>query len=202
MADAVRNLMNDGGAVISNTDDLQLVNTSSQGQPPQAALVERCDRVLARLWRGGDLSTMSGNKSHAGQGASLQDGETRILEEDDQSFLEDVLNCNFVPWAVRYATGDDMPLVKISIPLPYNEDGKEARETDKFFIDLGLPLGKRDVYARHGRRQPDDDDEVIGKVEEPEALEVEGKPLVVSTLEETEELSEEELPDEDEDSWE
>lgn len=197
MVDAVSNLMVDGCAVISNGDEIQLVNTGSQGQPPQAILVERCERVMARLWRGGDLSTISGNKSHAGQGASLQDDEKRILEEDDQTYIEDTLNCNFVPWAVRFATGDSDPLVKISIPLPDGENSQQAQSTDKFFIDNGLPLGVRDVYARHGRRRPDDDDEVVGgksetapSAEEPGQEEV---PAVEPTVEQTEEV----LPEEE-----
>mgnify|MGYP000863118662 CR=1 FL=1 len=95
MADAVETFISDWRGVLygdDGTGTIELIRADgSAGGIPFPALLERTDRALSALWRGADLSSMSSGAG-AGTGASLQDGETEILEVDDALMISERLN--------------------------------------------------------------------------------------------------------------
>jgi hypothetical protein len=67
--------------VLSNGEGIEAIDIKGGGDLPYPKFVERSDRALARLWRGGDLGTMS--KDGDAVGSQPQQDETEALEEDD-----------------------------------------------------------------------------------------------------------------------
>lgn len=162
LEEAVANFMNDWGAVMNLDGAIEFVKAGeSSSNLPMPGLVDRCDRVIAALWRGGDLSTMSA-QGEAGQGASLQGDEGDILLQDDAELIAETFNAQVLPWITRYQFGDE-PLVEIQIPIPERSDSTKELEVDKFFLGNGLALSARDLRERYGRREPDADDVVVGE---------------------------------------
>lgn len=122
-------------AVLSEGTDIEAIDVSTRGELPYPALVERMDRILCALWRGSDLSTISGNNQ---VGASAQWYESTVIEEDDAAAVGDTLNRNVDAQLVRLAFGDDEPLAKFRLKLPDYEEHKCELEIVERLASLGM----------------------------------------------------------------
>lgn len=153
---AVRDFMSDFAAV--GNADIQFVTPSGGTLNPMKDLVEYCDQRVMQLWRGGDLGTRAGANNAVG--SEIQQTEMEILEGDDIAMVQAVLNRSLDPWVIRYALGDEWPLARLEIQTPEHFDSQQERETDRFFIEHGIPLALDDLYSRHSRRKPEPGDEI------------------------------------------
>jgi hypothetical protein len=140
----------EGMPVVTNTgDDIKVVDFAVGGNIPFPGLVERMDRVLAAMWRGADLSTLSRDR---GYGASLQEKESCVLEQDDGELVAETLHRYVDRWVVRYLFGENVePLARVKVlvsGLPATAD--DAR-IDEFLLKHGAPLSVASVLERYGR---------------------------------------------------
>ncbi len=122
-------------AVLSEGTDIEAIDLSTRGELPYPALVERVDRMLCALWRGSDLSTISGKNQ---QGASVQWYESTLIEEADAAMISDTLNRNVDAQVIKLALGDDAPLAKFKLKLPDYEMHKYELEIIERLAALGL----------------------------------------------------------------
>lgn len=166
MANAVAAFGNDWRSVIFGDDgtgkiELLTVNGSASVLP-MPALIERVDRRLTAMWRGADLSTMSSNEGQ-GTGASLQDGETDILEFDDALTISETLN-EAERTVLAYHFGADVePLAYIRLLVPQREDLKLLLEVVTRLVALGAPFAIAEVLERFGWSMPKDKEQLLGK---------------------------------------
>ena len=130
-AAAVQKFSSDWSAVFNRDNTVELVETKNQGESLFATLVDKMDRAMTALWRGGDLSTMSVRNA---AGASLQQNEADILETDDAQMISETLTTQVSRYVLQYHFGDAPPLAYIKI-----------RSNDK--RDIGLDL-KVDQFLR------------------------------------------------------
>jgi phage gp29-like protein len=77
-------------------EPISLITARGEGTLPFPPLVERMDRAMASLWRGCDLSTLSADN----KGASVQEGESDILLEDDALMVSETLNLYIDKWVI------------------------------------------------------------------------------------------------------
>jgi hypothetical protein len=109
----VEDILNGNAVVHSSSDDVKVLDLAVGGNIPYPGLVDRIDRMIAALWRGADLSTISRDR---GYGASLQEKETCALEEDDAELLTETLNEYVDKWVIRYLFGEDaQPLANVKV---------------------------------------------------------------------------------------
>jgi len=155
MVDAVVAIASDFSCVTSKGDLIEKIDLSTEGQLPYPPLVERMDRALAILWRGGDLSTLS--KGGEAVGSQSQQGESEMLEEDDAGMIGETLNTWIDPWVIRYTVGDDRPLAYVKIRTQNRQDTKLEIEVDKFLLQSGAPLSVESTLERYNRPQPEPD---------------------------------------------
>lgn len=114
MEEAVRAFGQDWAAVASMQDTIELVEVKGGQNLPFPPLVDYCDRALAALWRGADLSTISQGKE--GVGASLQSDETNLLLEDDAKLISETLNERVDRFVLEYTFGPGVePLAYIKL---------------------------------------------------------------------------------------
>lgn len=137
--------------------EVKPVDASSKGELPYGPLVDRCDRRLAGLWRGGDLSSMSAKDQ---TGASLQGSETDTLTADDAVMIEEVINTKLIPLVIRYTLGNATPLVKFQLQRT-NAQTKQDLDIYDHFFRWGVPVSIADVRDRFGVSTPSDTDETI-----------------------------------------
>lgn len=165
LKEAVDGLAADLRIVRSRSAEIKLTQIATQGEMPYGPLVERMDRRLAAIWRGGDLGTLS---RADGVGAEGQMSETDLLEEDDCAWLTDTLNMGLDTLVIQNVFGPGTtPLAYIKIIYPRRQDVTKDIQVDTFLRDSGVPLGVRATMERYGRTEPDEDDELLSKPSPP-----------------------------------
>ncbi|MBB5033162.1 phage portal protein family protein [Prosthecobacter vanneervenii] len=159
MAEAVEAFGQDWAAVLYGDDGMvkdpiQLIRAEGgTGSLPMPAIMERVDRRFTALWRGADLGTLSAKDS---AGASLQDGETDIIEQDDALTISEKLNeierivlgFHFGPKAAAN------PKAYIRIIVPQSEDLKLLLQVVQTLVGMGVPMAVADIQERFGLAQP------------------------------------------------
>jgi phage gp29-like protein len=155
MADAVESFCQDWAAVIygdEGSGKIELVTAQGNANSmPMPALIERVDRRMTALYRGADLSTFS---SSQGTGASVQDGESDLIEQDDALMISERLN-EIEEIVLRWWFG---PRVKIKayirLIVPQSEDLKLLLEAVEKLVKLGAPIAVADILERFGFATP------------------------------------------------
>src|SRR5436190_10809490 len=138
--------------VTNSTDDIKVVDFAVGGNIPFPGLVERMDRVMAAMWRGADLSTLSRDR---GYGASLQEKESCVLEEDDGLMISETLNRYVDRWVIKYLFGDEAePLARVKLLVSGRECTMDDAHVDEFLLKHGAPLSVASVMERYGRAMP------------------------------------------------
>lgn len=151
--------------VRSSSQQVNKVDFGAEGELPYPALVDRMDRALSRLYRGVDLSTISSSQGE-GRGASLQEDEGEILEQDDAAWLSRTLvkvSRQVLEW--HFGAGV-APLAYVKVlerPKPQNVDSD--LKIDAFLLKSGVELSKDYAREKYNRPKPDAADELMGSAE-------------------------------------
>jgi hypothetical protein len=102
-----------------------------------------------------------------GTGASLQEGETDLIEQDDALSISERLN-EIEEIVLRWWFG---PKVKVKayirLIVPQSEDLKLLLEATDKLVNLGAPIAIADILERFGFATPKDGTELLGKREQP-----------------------------------
>ncbi|HEX7859001.1 MAG TPA: DUF935 family protein [Verrucomicrobiae bacterium] len=159
MEDALRTFMTDLSVVTNTAESIDVIDLKGAGQPPFSELVERMDRVMASLWRGADLSTLSRDR---GYGATLQEQEALVLEQDDARLLSEHLNVTVDRWVLDQLFGPDAPaLARIKILVTPQESTPQDLAIDQFLIAHGARLPLAQTLERYGRVQAKHDEPAL-----------------------------------------
>ena len=156
---AVANFGREWGIVTDRSTAVDTVSLANGGTPPYPALVERMDRAIATLYRGSDLSTISGGEGSVG--ASQQGEEADILEQDACEMLSEALQEQVERPFIRYVFGDGEPLAYIQISPVSHPNLDMEMKIDQHLAGLGARLSKREALERYQRTEaaPDDPDD-------------------------------------------
>jgi phage gp29-like protein len=152
---AVQEFSQEWAAVTNRSGEITLVEAKSTtgGVGPFEPLVDRMDRVITQLLRGGDLGTTSGqNKT----GASLQEDESEILETDDSKIIEETLTAQVSRPALDWKFGPDTPqLVYLKLRTTPRRNLQDDIAVDEFLLNAGAPLAVEDTLERYSRSMPE-----------------------------------------------
>lgn len=152
---AVQDFSQEWAAVTNRSGEISLVEAKSttSGEGPFEPLVDRMDRVITQLLRGGDLGTTSGtNKT----GASLQEDESEILETDDAKIIEETLTGQVSRPALDWKFGVGTPqLAYLKLRTTPRRNLQDDIAVDTFLLNAGAPLGVEDTLERYSRAQPE-----------------------------------------------
>ena len=147
--------------VRNRTEEIKTVELGTTGTLPFPALVERMDRALSALWRGADLSTMSAGAGK-GQGASVQQEETALLEHDDAAWLSETIQMKLDRLVLDYVFGPDVPALAYFRVLDSNEKDVELDlKIDQFLLGAGFPISQKQVAERYSRPLPEATDTLL-----------------------------------------
>ena len=154
---AIRRIYRDTRVLLDNASSIEAVDTGHAANIPFPPLVEWADRAIAACYRGADLSTISKGD---GTGASLQGDEAGMIEQDAAENLSEALHEQVDAFVIRYVTGDDDPLAKISIEPATKTDVDTDIKIDNHLVSMGCRLSKSDMMTRYGRTEATSDDDV------------------------------------------
>ncbi len=168
MVEAVSELLNGSAIVTNSTEDVRVVDFGGDNAIPFPALIERMDRLIASLWRGADLSTMS--REH-GYGVSLQEREACLLEEDDTALITETLNRTLDRQVIELVFGPGVrPLARVKLLGAVKECTEFDLKIDEFLLQHGARLGTAELLERYGRQSADTEEEILNTPPRPEPL--------------------------------
>ena len=158
MHDALVDFMTDFMAVVGGEDSFEFPDVPTGQLIPMKDLIELCDKRSMQLWRGGDLSTQSSDRDAVG--SERQSQEAEILEANDLRRIVTTLNKRIDSQVIKYTTGDERPLALLEMKIPEHRDIEGDLNTDRFFIEHGIPLPISEIYARYNRREPEKGEDI------------------------------------------
>ena len=154
---ALPGLARDWALLTGKGVDIKAVDLSVKGTLPYPELVARMDRAIAALYRGADLSTVSGGDG-GDVGASLQGDETAILDADTCEMISESLQQQVEPFVIRWSCGDAEPLAYISVSLPEKPFTELDLKADETLLRMGVRLSRKQLLPRYGRTEAAKDD--------------------------------------------
>ncbi|MBS1485445.1 MAG: hypothetical protein HP060_01425 [Opitutales bacterium] len=104
------------------------------------------DRMLCSLWRGGDLSTMSGDSM---MGSSSQWYESTLIEEDDAENISSTLNAQLDARVIKILF-NEKPLAKFVLRLPDYQTHLSELDVIERLAKLGLKPDQKILAKRFG----------------------------------------------------
>lgn len=158
LAEAVEAFAQDFAAVTNEGSSIDLIEAKGGTSLPFPPLVERMDRAIATICRGADLSTMSAGAG-AGQGASLQGGESDLLEQDDAELISETLQK--VSRIVIRQLFDEDPLAFAQIVVPARRDNADVRANVTMAVTNGVPVGVNWFRDQLGLAAPGKEEDVL-----------------------------------------
>lgn len=136
------------------------------GSLPFAELMERADRGYAKIFRGGDLSTMS--RGGDAVGASVQDDESTLLLEDDAQWLSDNCNARVDEPIIAYLFNAE-PKAWLRVRVPKKPDADREINTLKAADELGIAVSVKTARERLQLPEPGEGDDLIKSTAAPAA---------------------------------
>lgn len=160
MVQAVRSFAADFAIVTSPGESIELTAAGDAGALPYPALVERMDRMLATLWCGGDLSTLSSGQQAVG--GSLQGNESSMMREDDAEIITETLQAHVDRAVIRFLFGKDAtPLAYFQLHAARTPATASDISIDQFLLRCGAKLSLKGTMERYGRPMPKDGEAVL-----------------------------------------
>jgi phage gp29-like protein len=135
--EAVQNFGAEFCALMSRGTDIQTIDLTTKGDLPYPMLIERMDRAIIALWRGSDLTTFS--KAH-GHGASLQDEEAILLEQDDAALISETLNTKVDRVVLNYLFNTERGKAYIRLQPTDRKNRTEELQLYKQLWQMGVPI--------------------------------------------------------------
>lgn len=161
-------------ALVSDPDTkLTPVTLNTGGPLPYPPMIEMCNKGLAALYRGADLSTISGATGES-TGASVQGDETDLLEQDACEMISETLAAQVERYVIRYVTGDDTPLAYISIAPSDRPNVDQDIKIDTHLAAMGVRLSRNDALSRYGRSEYDAADATDAPLTAPNSPQIPG----------------------------
>lgn len=159
--DAAAQAVNEFGAefraLLSRGNDIQPIDLSSRGHLPYPPLIERMDRAMVALWRGSDLTTLAKSQSI---GASVQENETSILEEDDAAMISETLNSQVDRQVLNHLFNVKRGKAYIQLQPSRTQKTLQDLQIYRQLSDMGLPIPFNHLHERFGIPHPTDDDKI------------------------------------------
>ena len=140
IAAAVRNMGAEYGAVVNVTDAIDVLDLTAKGNIPYEQLVDRMDRAITILWRGGDLGTISRGNA---VGAQNQNEDTDDLDGDNSIWVGETLDQTLGRKVIDYYFGEDAPmLATLAIGSRTRDDQSKQLAATNAAVGYGLRVSK------------------------------------------------------------
>ena len=156
--EALANFGVDWALVTSANAKVNTIDLKASGQLPHPPLVDRMDRAISRIWRGGDLGTMS--QAGDASGSNPQEREGGNIAEADALMISETLQHYVDRWVIWYRFGTTTPRAYFKLQPSVDVDVDREIKIDTALIGWGVPRSKKDLLEKYGRAEPDAGDEL------------------------------------------
>jgi len=160
MRSAVAGMGAEFGAVINTGDSLDVLDLTTKGELPYEKLIDRMDRAIVMLWRGGDLSTLS--RSDA-VGANPQQEETDELDADNAEWVSETIDRQLSRVVLNWHFGPVPQLARLRLRKRTRDNLKEDLEVVKEAKSLGVRISKPWFVSKFGIVEADQGELALGE---------------------------------------
>lgn len=197
---AMQSLANDAAVLHNDQVVFKFLEQSARNNLPFHPMVDWCNSLYAKVYRGVDLATGSkssqpGAGGQAGGsknavGASVQKEESGIFLIRDAKWLTGVFNERIDRPIIRYLFKEE-PRAWFALMPPLDDTNSEDLQAIQALVPMGLKIALKEVYKRFRWSVPDDNDPCLtppaqavpapnGEDDEP-ALDEAGNPVPAKT---------------------
>lgn len=156
--EAIENFGAEFCALMSTGTDIETIDLTTKGELPYIGLIDRMDRALVALWRGSDLTTLSRAN---GVGASLQEEENTLLEQDDATMLSETLNTKVDRYVLNYQFGPGPAKAYIKLQPRDKKDRTQELAIYHQLWQMGVPISVNDLAERLSVTLPTQNDTIL-----------------------------------------
>lgn len=156
---AVASIANDAAAIIPQGMELEFIEAQgSKGEAVFGGLLDYLDKQVSKLVVG---QTMTADDGSSQAQAKIHDKVRLDITQADCRQLGNTLNRDLIPWYVSLNFGPQDAYPKVTLPVAEPEDIKELTEAVARLVPLGLKVGQKQMRAKIGLSEPDEDDETL-----------------------------------------
>ena len=174
--EAMLMLANDGAVLHNEQVNFKFLEQGQKNANPFHPMIEWCDSIYAKSYRGVDLATSSRSSGSGGSsggsknpiGASVQKEESGIFLLKDSKWITGVFNDRIDRPVIRYLFNQEPRAWFVSMP-PVDEASQEDLVVLQALIPMGLKVALSEVYKRFRWKVPDDNDPCLTPVPTPVA---------------------------------
>jgi phage gp29-like protein len=142
IADAVAAMGSEFGAVVNQGDAIDVLDLTSKGELPYPELIDRMDRAIVAMWRGGDLSTLS--RGNGGVGSNPQQRDTEDLDADNAVWVAETIDRQITRRVIDYYFGPKAPqLAYLSLRTKMREDVRLELEVVAQGLEVGVRVSRK-----------------------------------------------------------
>lgn len=164
---AVAAIANDAAAIIPQGMEIEFIEASgSKGEAVFGGLLDYLDKQISKLVVG---QTMTADDGSSQAQAKIHDKVRLDITQADCRQLGNTLNRDLIPWYVALNFGPQDAYPKATLPIAEPEDIKELTEAVARLVPLGLKVGQKQMRAKIGLSEPEDDDETLAPAAAPAA---------------------------------
>ena len=179
---SLQRLANDGAVLHNDSVVFKFLEQSARNALPFEPLVQWCNALYAKCYRGVDLATGSRAAQNPGEGlpgknpvgASIQKEESGIFLLRDARWITGVFNERIDRPIIRYLFGAE-PRAWFALMPPESDHTAQMLAAVQALVPMGLRLALKDIYQAFRFRIPEDDDPCltppIGAAPSPEEAE-------------------------------
>ena len=187
----LQSLANDGALLTNSQTIFKFLDQAAKNNTPFHPMVQYCDALYAKCYRGVDLATGSrhsqpGAGGQAGGGgknpvgASVQKEESGIFLLDDSKWVTGVFNERIDRPVIRYLFGQE-PRAWFALMPPGDDNSAADLATLQALVPMGLKVALKEIYKRFRWSVPEQDDPCLTPPAAPpmpgeDALDENGKP--------------------------
>jgi hypothetical protein len=162
---ALQELSSDGAVLHNESTVFKFLEQSARNALPFEPMVQWCNSLYAKCYRGVDLATSSRNGQSGAQnqpggkplGASIQKEEYGIFLVRDAKWVSGVFNERIDRPVLRYLFGQE-PRAWFALMPPLNDYRVEDLQALQTLVPMGLRVALKDVYQRFHWKAPEGDD--------------------------------------------
>lgn len=156
---AVASIANDAAAIIPQGMELEFIEAQgAKGEAVFGGLLDYLDKQVSKLVVG---QTMTADDGSSQAQAKIHDNVRLDITQADCRQLGNTLNRDLIPWYVSLNFGPQDVYPKVTLPVAEPEDIKELTEAVARLVPFGLKVGQKQMRAKIGLSEPDDDDEML-----------------------------------------
>ena len=166
MQEGLESLGTDAYGMFEQGWEIELVESSARASQPFGDLDERCDRAMAILFLGANLTTDTTGGTGTFAAANVHDRVRGDLQADDAEAEDFTLREQLLRPMVEFRfPGEKLPIPHMR--RKFQRPGDKAAMANTLTVatqQMGLPVAKRHVYEVLEIPEPDDDDKLIERM--------------------------------------